>query len=265
MTGAAGQDAHDRGPNLHGRLQPVLDAAGGRLTGERLELVQRAHLVAAYWHRDQWRRSGDPYITHSIAVAAILAELGMDHELICAGLLHDVLDDTGCTEQELVAEFGEPVVELVRGLRTLDDPERRPPDWETSTDERVLTLKLADRLHNQRTMRFLPEEKQRRKALETLDVVVPIAGRLGLVRVEEELRRLSTATLSGRGGIRASFGVISAGAIMLPAGARGRWLEEWLGELHALPGRRARWGFAVRLIAGMPRLARTLRAEARRR
>ncbi|MGP3956607.1 HD domain-containing protein [Nonomuraea sp. 3N208] len=257
--------ADDRGPNLYGRLQPVLDAAGERLTGERLDLVQHAHLVAAYWHRDQLRQSGDPYITHPIAVATILAELGMDHELICAGLLHDVLEDTACTEEELLAEFGEPVVELLRAFLTLDDPERRAPDWETSTDERVLTLKLADRLHNHRTLRFLPEEKQRRKSRETLDVVVPIAGRLGLVQVEEELRRLSTATLSGRGGIGASFRVITAGAIMLPAEARGRWLEEWLGELHALPGRRARLGFAVRLIAGMPRLARTLRTEARRR
>ncbi|GAA3539308.1 hypothetical protein GCM10022419_019170 [Nonomuraea rosea] len=252
---------------MTGALGPLLSAAGDGLSGERLRLVERAYELAAYWHRDQRRRSGDPYITHPVAVAVILAELGMDHEMICAGLLHDVLDDTACPEEELVAEFGEQVVGMLRGLLALEHPGRRPPDWETATDERVLTLKLADRLHNQRTMRFLPEDRQRVKCRETLDVAAPVAARLGLVQVEEELRRLAAAGLSGlcaaklpeSGGIRASFGVISAVAILLPAGARGRWLEEWLGELHALPGRRARLGFAARLVAGMPRMARTLR------
>ncbi|MFC4113687.1 HD domain-containing protein [Nonomuraea zeae] len=268
---------------MNGELGPLLAAAGERLSGERLRLVERAYEVAAHWHRDQVRHSGDPYITHPVAVAVILAELGLDHEMICAGLLHDVLDDTACPEDELVAEFGQPVVDVLRGLLALDDPERRPPDWAISTDERVLLLKLADRLHNQRTMRFLPEERQRQKCRETLDVVAPVAARLGLVQVEEELRRLaserlsgmsrvepsgpsvaelseaSAAQLAGTGGIRTSFGVITAGAILLPPVTRARWLEEWLGELHALPDRRARLGFALRLLAGMPRMARTLR------
>ncbi|MEV0387279.1 HD domain-containing protein [Nonomuraea sp. NPDC050643] len=246
-------------PRPTANLQSLLDAAGDALTGERLRLVQRAYLIAAYWHRGQLRRSGDPYVSHPVAVAVILAELGMDHELICAGLLHDVLEDTACPVEELVAEVGEAITDLVRGFAALDDPGRRPADWATSTDERVLTLKLADRLHNLRTIGFLPEAKQHQKSRETLDVVAPVARRLRLTQVEEELRRLSRAALSGRRGVPASFGVISAGAIMLPPVARGRWLEEWLGELHVLPGARARLRFALRVLAGMPRMAVTLR------
>ncbi|MEW9549296.1 HD domain-containing protein [Nonomuraea sp. NPDC050783] len=175
--------------------------------------------------------------------------------MICAALLHDVLEDTGCPEPELAAAFGETVVRLVRGVSALDDPERLPPDWRDTTDERVLAIKLADRLHNLRTARFLPEDKRRRKARETLELFVPVAGRARLEPVGRELQRLSAANLPGRG----SFALIAAGAVLLPPGARARYVEEWLGELHALPGPRARARFALQLVAGMPRMAATLR------
>ncbi|MGW3343212.1 HD domain-containing protein [Nonomuraea rubra] len=246
---------------MSGHLQPLLTAVGGSLPEEQLRVVRRAYEVADRWHSGQFRRDGRPYITHPVAVAVIVAELDVDHELLCAALLHDVLADTACPEEELAAEFGEPITDLLRGIRLLDYAKRRPPEWPVSTDERVLTLKLADRLHNQRTISGLPEARQRVNSQENLDVVVPVARRLGLTEVEEELRRLALANLSGLGGARPFFGAITAGAVMLPAAARGRWLEEWLGELLALPGGRARLGFTFWLLAGMPRLALTLRGQ----
>jgi hypothetical protein len=108
-------------------------------------------------------------------------------------------------------------------------------------------------------MRFLPEDRRRKKSQETLDFVAPLAGRLGLSQVEQELERLATATLSGQDGLQASFGVIAASAILLPRHARARWPEEWLGELHVLPGRRARLRFAARQVIAMPRMAFALR------
>ncbi|MEV0229346.1 HD domain-containing protein [Nonomuraea sp. NPDC050786] len=244
---------------MNGSLQPLLEAAGDTLTGERLRMVERAYLTAARWHRGQRRRSGEPYITHPVAVAAILAELGMDHEVLCAALLHDVLEDTDCPEQELVREFGEPVVRLVRDMSALRDPRQVPVIWASETGERALMLKLADRLHNLRTARWLPEPKRRRAARQTLETLAPVAGRLGLGQLEQELERLAIANLPGGDGMQASFGVISAGAVLLPREWRARWLEEWLGELHTLPGRWPRIRFAVQLVSGMPRLAMTLR------
>ncbi|WP_214410477.1 HD domain-containing protein [Sphaerisporangium fuscum] len=248
-------------------LPDTFDAGGSRL-------VERAYTVAAYWHRDQRRYSGDPYITHPVAVAVILARLGADHETLCAALLHDVLEDTGCSEAELAHEFGERITGILRALRDLDAPVDRPAGWEASADEAVLLLKLADRLHNQRTMEFLPPEKRRMKSRESLEVYAPLARRLGLDAVGRELEELARATLSaavpvavplrpvgnGHGdGMTVFFRVLAAGAVILPAAARARWLEEWLGELHALPGRPARARFAARLLLGMPSMAATLR------
>ncbi|MEV4355759.1 HD domain-containing protein [Nonomuraea sp. NPDC049625] len=141
---------------MNDSLRPLLEAAGDTLNGERLRMVEQAHLTAAHWHRGQRRRSGEPYISHPVAVATILAELGMDHEVLCAALLHDVLEDTDCPEQELVREFGEPIVRLVRDMAALRDPRQVPVIWTSETGERVLMLKLADRLHNLRTLRRLP-------------------------------------------------------------------------------------------------------------
>ncbi|MFG1681429.1 HD domain-containing protein [Nonomuraea sp. NPDC049269] len=238
-------------------MNTLEDALPDYLTADQARMVERAYTVAAYWHRDQTRRSGEPYITHPLAVAAILAEYGADHELLCAALLHDVLEDTSCPETELAAEFGETIVRLVTDLRPLDDPALLAEGWAATTDERVLTLKVADRLHNQRTMRFLPPDKQLRKARETLDVFVPIAGRLGMDEIGRELEGLARARLDA--GTQAFLRVITAGAIILPHAVRARWIAEWLGELHALPDRRARRRFTAELLVGMPRLAVMLR------
>jgi GTP pyrophosphokinase len=150
------------------------------------------------------RRSGDPYITHPLAVASILAELGMDTTTLVAALLHDTVEDTGYTLEALTAEFGTEVGHLVDGVTKLDRVELgNAAEGETirkmiiamARDGRVLVIKVADRLHNMRTMRFLPPEKQVRKARETLEVIAPLAHRLGMATVKWELEDLSFAIL----------------------------------------------------------------------
>jgi GTP pyrophosphokinase len=150
------------------------------------------------------RKSGDPYITHPLAVATILAELGMDTTTLVAALLHDTVEDTGYTMEALTADFGSEVAHLVDGVTKLDKVALgTAADAETirkmiiamARDGRVLVIKVADRLHNMRTMRFLPPEKQARKARETLEVIAPLAHRLGMATVKWELEDLSFAIL----------------------------------------------------------------------
>ena len=169
-----------------------------------VRLIERAYESAAYWHRDQKRRSGDPYITHPLAVATILAELGMNTETICAALLHDTVEDTPYTLTELRGEFGEDIAALVDGVTKLDKVKYgESAEAETvrkmvvamSRDIRVLVIKLADRLHNMRTLRYLPREKQERKSKEVLEIFAPLAHRLGMNTVKWELEDLAFATL----------------------------------------------------------------------
>jgi HD domain-containing protein len=225
---------------------------------EALRLVERAYQVAAYRHRGQRRRSGDPYITHPVAVAEILAADGMDHEVVCAALLHDVVDDAECTPAALRAEFGDAVGELVRRVTAYDAPENRPvPEGEVDPDDaRALMIKLADRLHNMRTIEFLPRATQERKSGETLLVFAPLARRLGRDEFGRRLEEVARGTL--RRPAEVSGRALTVAVLLLPAAARGRWLEEWLGELHALPAS-ARVGFVAQLLRGIPRLAITLR------
>ena len=151
----------------------------------------------------QKRLSGDPYITHPLAVATILAELGMNHETICAALLHDTVEDTAYTLAELRREFGDDVAALVDGVTKLDKVKYgeaaaaetvRKMVVAMSRDIRVLVIKLADRLHNMRTLRYLPREKQERKSREVLEIFAPLAHRLGMNTVKWELEDLAFAT-----------------------------------------------------------------------
>lgn len=169
-----------------------------------LAILQRAYEVAEEKHSTQMRRSGDPYITHPLAVANILAELGMDTTTLVAALLHDTVEDTGYELEALTADFGEEVAHLVNGVTKLDKVVLgTAAEGETirkmiiamARDPRVLVIKVADRLHNMRTMRFLPPEKQARKARETLEVIAPLAHRLGMATVKWELEDLSFAIL----------------------------------------------------------------------
>ena len=179
---------------VHRQLHPNADMA----------LLQHAYDVAEQRHAGQKRKSGDPYITHPLAVATILAELGMDTTTLVAALLHDTVEDTGYTLTELGHEFGEEVARLVDGVTKLDKVKLGPvAEAETirkmvvamARDPRVLVIKLSDRLHNMRTMRFLPPEKQARKARETLEVFAPLAHRLGMSGVKWELEDLAFALL----------------------------------------------------------------------
>jgi GTP pyrophosphokinase len=179
---------------IHRELHPNAD----------LSLLQRAYDVAEELHRDQRRKSGDPYITHPLAVATILAELGMDTITLVAALLHDTVEDTGYSLEQLAEDFGDKVAQLVDGVTKLDKVKLgTAAEAETirkmviamARDPRVLVIKLADRLHNMRTMRFLPPEKQARKAKETLEVLAPLAHRLGMATVKWELEDLAFAIL----------------------------------------------------------------------
>jgi guanosine-3',5'-bis(diphosphate) 3'-pyrophosphohydrolase len=179
---------------VHRELHPKADLA----------LLQRAYDVAEDKHSQQQRKSGDPYITHPLAVSTILAELGMDTTTLVAALLHDTVEDTDYSLARLTEDFGDEVAHLVDGVTKLDKIKfGAAAEAETirkmviamARDPRVLVIKLADRLHNMRTMRFLPPEQQARKAKETLEVLAPLAHRLGMATVKWELEDLSFAIL----------------------------------------------------------------------
>ena len=185
-------------------LEPLTKTVRATHPKADIRLIERAYEVAARWHAGQKRKSGDPYITHPLAVATILAELGMNHETICAALLHDTVEDTAYTLAELRREFGEDVATLVDGVTKLDKVKYgeaaaaetvRKMVVAMSRDVRVLVIKLADRLHNMRTLRYLPREKQERKSREVLEIFAPLAHRLGMNTVKWELEDLAFATL----------------------------------------------------------------------
>ncbi len=175
-----------------------------------ITLIEKAYQEAAEAHKDQLRKSGEPYIIHPLCVAIILADLEMDKETIAAGLLHDVVEDTILTKEEIEADFGADVALLVDGVTKLtalqlstdnSNKTQEQIDMQAQNlrkmflamakDIRVILIKLADRLHNMRTLAHMPPEKQQRIAQETLDIYSPIAGRLGISRIKVELDDLS--------------------------------------------------------------------------
>lgn len=190
------------------KIRPVLDplVAVHRQVHPRADLavLQRAYDTAERLHDGVYRKSGEPYITHPLAVATIAAEIGMDTTTLVAALLHDTVEDTEYTLEDLERDFGPEVARLVDGVTKLDKVALgSAAEAETvrkmiiamSQDPRVLVIKVADRLHNMRTMRFLPPEKQAKKARETLEVIAPLAHRLGMASVKWELEDLSFAIL----------------------------------------------------------------------
>ncbi len=235
-----------------------------------VERIQRAYDVAASWHQGQTRRSGDPHITHPLAVATILAETGADDEMLCAAMLHDTIEDTPYTLAALSGEFGAGVAALVTGTAALDRIKGRGRTVSQvmaavkCADTRVLAIKLADRLHNMRTVQFIPQVKQLRKARESLDIFVRVAAQLGMGTIEAELEALAYATMKRNRHARSASGrLLLAVAAVLPAAIRTRWCEEWLAELHTLPARRDRVRFAIQTAFGIPQLAFTVRMPAR--
>jgi len=167
-------------------------------------VVQKAFEFAERAHRGQIRRSGDPYITHTVAVSEIVAELGMEEPTVCAALLHDTVEDTHVSMDDIRREFGDDVAGLVDGVTKLAKAKYgESAESETirkmvvamARDPKVLILKLADRLHNCRTLSFMPPDKQQRTAKQTLEIYAPLAHRLGMNTIKWELEDLSFATL----------------------------------------------------------------------
>lgn len=165
-------------------------------------LIQKAYQLAKTEHGDQCRMSGEPYIIHPMNVAYILADLGMDDETVCAALLHDVVEDTNLTNEDLVKEFGETIAQMVAGVTKLGSirftsiEEKQAENYRKmflamGKDIRVVLIKLADRLHNMRTLKYLAPDRQFANAKETMDLYAPLANRLGIYSLKWELEDLS--------------------------------------------------------------------------
>lgn len=185
-------------------LEPVLQAVRANHPKADIGLLLRAYETAEVAHRGQLRKSGDPYITHPVAVATILAELGMTVPTLAAALLHDTVEDTEYSLDQLRADFGEEIAKLVDGVTKLDKVNYgdaaqaetvRKMVVAMARDIRVLVIKLADRLHNARTWKYVPQESAERKARETLEIYAPLAHRLGMNTIKWELEDLSFHTL----------------------------------------------------------------------
>src|SRR5579875_755589 len=210
LARVGGDDAAHAEPGCLGEdLDPVLRTLSARHPDADLTPVLLAARLAAEAHEGQFRRSGEPYVTHPIAVAGIVAELGLDTAAVAAALLHDAVEDGGLTLETLEAQLGPVVAAIVDGVTKLDRLQFDSKEQQQAatirkmllamaSDWRVLLIKLADRLHNMRTLAVMPEWKQRRIATETFDVYAPLAHRLGVQQVRWQLEDLAFATLHPR-------------------------------------------------------------------
>ena len=218
---------HPIAPTGRGSLAGLEGTLASYLTREQAQQVKRAYYFAEQAHYGQVRRSGEPYVTHPLAVAGILADMHMDHQSLMAALLHDTIEDTGVTKDDIGAQFGDAVADLVDGVSKLthiefDSVELKQAEnfqkmaLAMARDIRVILVKLADRLHNMRTLGVLNRDKVRRIAMETLEIYAPIAMRLGMnsARMEFEdlgfkalypmrARRIETAVAQARGNRKA--------------------------------------------------------------
>ena len=193
-----------RGQSANPVLEPLFRSVRANHPKADLALLERAYVTAEKMHGTQTRKSGDPYITHPLAVTTILADIGMTEPTLAAALLHDTVEDTPYTLQQVREDFGEEVAQLVDGVTKLDKVKYgdsaqaetiRKMIVAMSRDIRVLVIKLADRLHNMRTLRYVRQETQERVARETLDIYAPLAHRLGMNTIKWELEDLAFATL----------------------------------------------------------------------
>ncbi|MHB8053970.1 MAG: RelA/SpoT family protein [Candidatus Aminicenantales bacterium] len=184
------------------RIDDILEKVSGRFGEKEIALLRKATIFSARAHKGQVRRSGEPYLSHPLDVAAQLADMNLDAVTIASGILHDVLEDTDVAAAEIKEAFGKDVAALVEGVTKISRVQETSPEMQhaetvrkiilaMTDDMRVIFIKLADRLHNLRTLKFLPEPAQKRIAQETLDIYAPIANRLGMGRIKGELEDLS--------------------------------------------------------------------------
>ena len=184
------------------RFDDILEKVSSLYSEKDITLLKKAYVFAARAHKGQIRRSGEPYLSHPLEVAWMLSEMKLDCITLAAGLLHDVLEDTDVTADDLKKNFGKEITDLVEGVTKISrvqesSPEKRHAEsirkiiLAMTDDLRVIFIKLADRVHNLKTLKFLPENKQKLIALETLEIYVPIANRLGMGRIKAELEDLS--------------------------------------------------------------------------
>ena len=216
-------------------LMPIREICAAHHPGEDLSMLQRAYDRAVVQHADQRRKSGEPYIIHPLAVAQILADLGMGPTVVSAGLLHDTVEDTDYTLEQCRDEFGDTVAGLVDGVTKISKMDYgdsaqaetiRKMIVAMSRDVRVLVVKLADRVHNARTWRYVKASSAQRKARETLDVYAPLANRLGMNAIKTELEELSFKTLYPK--IYHEIVVL----VSRRAGQREVYLKQILDEIH---------------------------------
>jgi guanosine-3',5'-bis(diphosphate) 3'-pyrophosphohydrolase len=184
------------------RFDDILDKVSSSYSEKDINLLKKAYVFAGRAHKGQTRRSGEPYLSHPLEVTSMLADLKLDNTTLVSGLLHDVLEDTDITAADLQENFGKEVADLVEGVTKISLVQESSPEVRQAEtirkiilamidDLRVIFIKLADRIHNLKTLKFLPEEKQKQIAKETLDIYAPIANRLGMGRIKAELEDLS--------------------------------------------------------------------------
>jgi guanosine-3',5'-bis(diphosphate) 3'-pyrophosphohydrolase len=195
-------DASIVGPPVRVRVEDIFETVQENYPGVDIEILRKAYVFSAVEHKGQVRASGEPYLIHPLEVASILAELRMDPVCVAVGMLHDVLEDTLVPPERIRETFGEDVLHIVEGVTKIGklnfatSEERQAESFRKMLlamvdDARVIMVKLADRLHNMRTLQHLPEERRARIAGETMDIYAPLAGRLGMSRIRNELEDLS--------------------------------------------------------------------------
>ena len=191
------------------RFEDLLEKVQAYNPDADVELLRKAYVFSAFEHRGQVRRSGEPYLIHPLAVADLLVDMKLDAVAIAAGLLHDVVEDTLTTIERIRELFGQEVAHVVEGVTKISaitfssSEERQAENFRKMLlamvdDIRVILVKLADRLHNMRTLNHLPDERRTEIAQETLDIYAPIANRLGMSKVKNELEDLSFRFLEPR-------------------------------------------------------------------
>ncbi len=213
------------------RFEDLLEKVRAYNPDADLDLLRRAYVFSALEHKGQVRHSGEPYLVHPLEVATILADMKMDAVTIAAGLLHDVVEDTLTTTERLEQTFGREVAHLVEGVTKISaitfssSEERQAENFRKMLlamvdDIRVILVKLADRLHNMRTLSFLPEDRRQRIAQETLDIYAPIANRLGHGQGEERARGAGLPLSRARGATTSSRPASSAAGRPAKASSR---------------------------------------------